>query len=117
MASISINSVAPLSPAVQFRNRLFSFSSISFAGSRGPLRAVVSSSSAVTSTREAVNDNSSPTLREICHDHVPEHVLRRTEEIGFVFPTDIQRQGLPVLFSGRDCVLHAQVVSSSKFRF
>jgi len=31
------------------------------------------------------------------------------EEIGFVKPTEVQQQGLPVLFSGNDCVLHAQV--------
>lgn len=51
------------------------------------------------------------TLREICNGHVPEQILRRAEEIGFVAPTDVQRQALPVMFSGRDCVLHAQVKS------
>jgi superfamily II DNA/RNA helicase len=49
------------------------------------------------------------TLRQICQGFVPEHILHRMEEIGFVFPTDIQREALPTLFTGRDCILHAQV--------
>ena len=32
------------------------------------------------------------------------------EEIGYVMPTDIQREALPYLFSGLDCILHAQVI-------
>lgn len=31
------------------------------------------------------------------------------EEVGYVLATDVQREALPALFSGRDCVLHAQV--------
>ena len=31
------------------------------------------------------------------------------EEVGFVAPTDVQREALPVLLSGHDCILHAQV--------
>jgi hypothetical protein len=50
------------------------------------------------------------TLRQICQGFVPEHILHRMEEIGFVFPTDIQREALPTLFTGRDCILHAQVL-------
>jgi len=34
----------------------------------------------------------------------------RMEEIGYVMPTDIQREALPYLFSGHDCILHAQVI-------
>ncbi|KAF5196578.1 Dead-box atp-dependent rna helicase 58 protein, partial [Thalictrum thalictroides] len=49
------------------------------------------------------------TLREICQGHVPEHILLRAEEVGFVEPTDVQREALPMLLSGRDCILHAQV--------
>ncbi len=33
----------------------------------------------------------------------------RVEEVGYVRPTDVQKQALPLLFSGRDCILHAQV--------
>lgn len=33
----------------------------------------------------------------------------RIEEVGFIVPTDVQQQALPVLLSGRDCILHAQV--------
>ena len=33
----------------------------------------------------------------------------RMEEIGYVAPTEVQQQALPVLFAGRDCILQAQV--------
>lgn len=33
----------------------------------------------------------------------------RMEEVGYMLATDVQREALPALFSGRDCVLHAQV--------
>jgi len=32
------------------------------------------------------------------------------EEVGYVMPTPVQNQALPHLFSGRDCILHAQVL-------
>lgn len=32
------------------------------------------------------------------------------EEVGFIVPTYVQQQALPVLFAGRDCILHAQVI-------
>jgi superfamily II DNA/RNA helicase len=32
------------------------------------------------------------------------------EEVGYVMPTEVQKQALPHLFSGRDCILHAQVL-------
>lgn len=33
----------------------------------------------------------------------------RAEEVGYIEPTPVQSEALPVLFSGRDCVIHAQV--------
>ncbi|KAM0945394.1 putative RNA helicase [Dioscorea sansibarensis] len=48
-------------------------------------------------------------LRDICHGSVPEHILKRAEEVGYTMPTDVQRESLPVLLSGQDCVIHAQV--------
>lgn len=58
----------------------------------------------------APSEVTTPTLRELCQSHVPEHILQRMEEIGYVMPTDIQREALPYLFSGLDCILHAQVL-------
>ncbi|KAK9288114.1 hypothetical protein L1049_016562 [Liquidambar formosana] len=72
-------------------------------------------SSSVTTTTE-IGDGAS-TLREICEGHVPEHILRRVEEVGYVVPTDVQRQALPVLFSGRDCILHAQTGSGKTLTY
>ncbi|CAO2181610.1 unnamed protein product [Urochloa humidicola] len=53
------------------------------------------------------------TLREVCAGCVPDHVLQRAEEVGYVVPTEVQEQSLPLLLSGQDCILHAQVVLSS----
>jgi len=39
----------------------------------------------------------------------------RAEEVGYVVPTEVQEQSLPLLLSGQDCVLHAQVVLSCSF--
>ena len=36
----------------------------------------------------------------------------RAEEVGYVVPTEVQEQSLPLLLSGQDCILHAQVVLS-----
>ncbi|XWS13594.1 hypothetical protein CRYUN_Cryun36dG0050900 [Craigia yunnanensis] len=63
------------------------------------------------------NDNNSLILREICQDHVPDHVLRRVEEVGYIVPTDVQREALPVLFSGNDCILHAQTGSGKTLTY
>ncbi|OVA05499.1 Helicase [Macleaya cordata] len=71
--------------------------------------------SCITSTAEIAETASS--LREICEGHVPEHILRRAEEIGFVVPTDVQRQSLPILLSGRDCILHAQTGSGKTLAY
>ncbi|KAK9672024.1 hypothetical protein RND81_12G070800 [Saponaria officinalis] len=59
----------------------------------------------------------SPTLREFCQGRIPDHVLTRMEELGFVTPTEVQQQGLPVLFSGCDCVLHAQTGSGKTLTY
>ncbi|XP_008776428.1 DEAD-box ATP-dependent RNA helicase 58, chloroplastic isoform X1 [Phoenix dactylifera] len=58
-----------------------------------------------------------PTIREICSGSVPEHILQRAEEIGYVFPTAVQHQSLPLLLSGRDCVLHAQTGSGKTLAY
>ncbi|XP_021761107.1 DEAD-box ATP-dependent RNA helicase 58, chloroplastic-like isoform X4 [Chenopodium quinoa] len=57
------------------------------------------------------------TLRELCQGHVPEPVLRRMDENGFIQPTEVQQQGLPVLFTGCDCVLHAQTGSGKTLTY
>nr|CAD1824463.1 unnamed protein product [Ananas comosus var. bracteatus] len=57
------------------------------------------------------------TLREVCDGRVPDHVLKRAEEIGYVMPTDVQEQALPILLSGRDCVLHAQTGSGKTLAY
>ncbi|XP_029122324.1 DEAD-box ATP-dependent RNA helicase 58, chloroplastic isoform X2 [Elaeis guineensis] len=58
-----------------------------------------------------------PTLREICSGSVPEHILQRAEEIGYVVPTAVQHQSLPLLLSGRDCILHAQTGSGKTLAY
>ncbi|GAB4851125.1 DEAD-box ATP-dependent RNA helicase 58, chloroplastic [Ancistrocladus abbreviatus] len=73
-------------------------------------------SSLSNSSNEFQLQNAS-TLREICQGHVPDHVISRMEEIGFVMPTDVQLQALPVLFSGRDCILHAQTGSGKTLTY
>ncbi|KAK2988968.1 hypothetical protein RJ640_000768 [Escallonia rubra] len=99
------------------------FKSIS---SRWPSKASLSSSCV---TEEANVAEPGMTLREICKGHVPEHVLRRRgingaaqiccrmEDVGFIVPTDVQRQALGVLFSGHDCVLHAQTGSGKTLAY
>ncbi|PKA52609.1 DEAD-box ATP-dependent RNA helicase 58, chloroplastic [Apostasia shenzhenica] len=57
------------------------------------------------------------TLRDICDRKVPEHILKRAEEVGYVMCTDVQRQSLPVLLSGQDCVLHAQTGSGKTLAY
>ncbi|XP_022933736.1 DEAD-box ATP-dependent RNA helicase 58, chloroplastic [Cucurbita moschata] len=79
-----------------------------------PPKAFMSSSS----LNNAVDSNfEASSLREICNGYVPDHILDRAEEIGFVAPTGVQRQALPVLFSGRDCVLHAQTGSGKTLTY
>ncbi|KAJ0964074.1 hypothetical protein J5N97_029196 [Dioscorea zingiberensis] len=60
---------------------------------------------------------SAVSLRDICQGCVPEHVLMRAEEVGYKMPTDVQRESLPVLLSGQDCVLHAQTGSGKTLAY
>lgn len=99
--------------SIEFTNRAFLPVSISWK----PLRAVLSSSAVSTEELAAGTGNNSLTLRELCQGHVPEHVLRRMDETGYVLPTDIQREALPVLFSSRDCILHAQTGSGKTLTY
>ncbi|KAI8010435.1 hypothetical protein LOK49_LG06G02554 [Camellia lanceoleosa] len=39
------------------------------------------------------------------------------EEVGFVVPTDVQQKALPILLSGRDCILHAQTGSGKTLTY
>ncbi|CAK9173654.1 unnamed protein product [Ilex paraguariensis] len=78
------------------------------------LRASISSSCL---SHEADTTNRSSTLRELCEGHVPDHVLRRVEEVGYIVPTNVQQQALPILFSGRDCILHAQTGSGKTLAY
>ncbi|GLT78448.1 hypothetical protein SLA2020_499840 [Shorea laevis] len=80
-----------------------------------PIQAAVNPAS--PATKEHDSNDKPPTLREICQNHVPEHVLTRVEEVGFVVPTDVQREALPLLFSGRDCILHAQTGSGKTLTY
>ncbi|RWR93740.1 DEAD-box ATP-dependent RNA helicase 58, chloroplastic isoform X1 [Cinnamomum micranthum f. kanehirae] len=57
------------------------------------------------------------TLREICQGRVPEHILQRAEDVGFVVPTDVQLKSLPTLLLGRDCILHAQTGSGKTLAY
>ncbi|KAK3166613.1 hypothetical protein QOZ80_1AG0048090 [Eleusine coracana subsp. coracana] len=57
------------------------------------------------------------TLREVCAGRVPDHVLLRAEDVGYLVPTEMQEQSLPVLLSGQDCVLHAQTGSGKTLAY
>nr|CAB3449463.1 unnamed protein product [Digitaria exilis] len=57
------------------------------------------------------------TLREVCAGRVPDHVLQRAEEVGYVVPTEVQEQSLPLLLSGQDCILHAQTGSGKTLAY
>ncbi|PNX63937.1 DEAD-box ATP-dependent RNA helicase chloroplastic-like, partial [Trifolium pratense] len=70
-----------------------------------PLPAIANPSPTIPTTDDTLT---TPTLRDICHAHVPDQFLQRMEEVGYVMPTEVQKQALPYLFSGRDCILHAQ---------
>ncbi|GAB2294929.1 DEAD-box ATP-dependent RNA helicase 58, chloroplastic [Dionaea muscipula] len=89
-----------------------------------PLKSSLRSSPVAAESDTANDDHNSKvllqsnlTLRQLCHGHVADHVLRRLEEIGFLFPTDAQRQALPILFSGSDCILHAQTGSGKTLTY
>ncbi|CAI9118559.1 OLC1v1020146C1 [Oldenlandia corymbosa var. corymbosa] len=87
-------------------NRPFSFKTASLA-----------SSSVQQLTGVETEEKKFPKLREICEGHVPEHVISRMEEIGYILPTDVQRESLPVLFAGQDCILHAQTGSGKTLAY
>ncbi|CDO99013.1 unnamed protein product [Coffea canephora] len=83
-----------------------------------PLMKARVASSSVDTTDAHIEENSSfSTLRELCKGHVPEHVINRMEEIGYVAPTEVQQQALPVLFAGRDCILQAQTGSGKTLAY
>ncbi|KAL5541631.1 hypothetical protein UlMin_009341 [Ulmus minor] len=126
MATLSSTRLLPLS-SVNFRHgclpsklqnpnpKLF----FSIGGANGAnlssSRALLSSSS--IPDEPASEKKKSLSLGDICQGHVPEHVLRRVEELGFVVPTDVQKEALPILFSGLDCVLHAQTGSGKTLTY
>lgn len=78
-----------------------------------------SSSFSMAEASSTLNPNSDVTLllRDICSGKVPEHILKRAEEMGFIVPTDVQKQSLPILLSGRDCILHAQTGSGKTLAY
>ncbi|XP_066389400.1 DEAD-box ATP-dependent RNA helicase 58, chloroplastic-like isoform X2 [Miscanthus floridulus] len=41
----------------------------------------------------------------------------RAEEVGYVVPTEVQEQSLPLLLSGQDCILHAQTGSGKTLAY
>ncbi|KAK4405697.1 DEAD-box ATP-dependent RNA helicase 58, chloroplastic [Sesamum angolense] len=126
----------PLSPSFTHSNCKLSFFSdhinrtvgcLSISGSISP--------TCVEQSDAGTTKNTSSGLRELCQGHVSDHVLRRqvfcfslefgwrydsfrinaeAEEVGYVVPTHVQREALPVLFSGRDCVIHAQVTKVAR---
>ncbi|KAI8561348.1 hypothetical protein RHMOL_Rhmol04G0331900 [Rhododendron molle] len=111
---------------INYRNRTIRYVPNSI---HRPSRASVGSSSCVSTATDV--SEKSPTIRELCDGHVPDHILRRrvflllfstwnligVEEVGFTMPTDVQRQALPILFSGRDCILHAQTGSGKTLAY
>ncbi|KAG0588713.1 hypothetical protein KC19_2G263900 [Ceratodon purpureus] len=78
-----------------------------------------SSSHAVVADDEGVDgvEGGVSPLSELCAGKVPEYLLRRAEELGFVEPTHVQREALPILLSGRDCILHAQTGSGKTLAY
>ncbi|KAL3688998.1 hypothetical protein R1sor_015307 [Riccia sorocarpa] len=57
------------------------------------------------------------TLKELCEERVPQHILEKAEELGFKYPTLAQQEALPVLLSGFDCLLHAQTGSGKTLAY
>ncbi|KAI5573457.1 hypothetical protein POPTR_010G092200v4 [Populus trichocarpa] len=98
---------------ILYSNRALFYSRSSFR----PLKAILNSPSLTKVADDAKEKGEALTLREICLGRVPEHLLRRVEEVGYAVPTDVQKQALPVLFSGRDCILHAQTGSGKTLAY
>ncbi|XP_050373221.1 DEAD-box ATP-dependent RNA helicase 58, chloroplastic isoform X2 [Argentina anserina] len=92
-----------LNPNPNPNPRIFSFNSS--VPKLTPLPAVLRSSP-ITADPDSGDDD--VTLRRICEPHVPDHILCRMEELGYVAPT---------LFSGRDCILHAQTGSGKTLTY
>ncbi|XP_068326475.1 DEAD-box ATP-dependent RNA helicase 58, chloroplastic isoform X1 [Pyrus communis] len=90
------------------------FSSNDFVSNCRPLQAIINTPLIAT---DADSEQEPLALRRICQPHVPDHVLKRMEDLGFVVPTPVQRQALPTLFSGRDCILHAQTGSGKTLTY
>ncbi|CAN6677082.1 unnamed protein product [Malus baccata var. baccata] len=90
------------------------FSSNDVVSNCGPLQAILNTP---LIANDADSEQEPLTLRRICQPHVPDHVIKRMEELGFVVPTPVQRQALPTLFSGRDCILHAQTGSGKTLTY
>ncbi|GAU18355.1 hypothetical protein TSUD_202440 [Trifolium subterraneum] len=83
-----------------------------------PLAAIPNPSPTIPTTDDTLT---TPTLRDICQPHVPDQFLQRQfqlmEEVGYIMPTQVQKQALPHLFSGRDCILHAQTGSGKTLAY
>ncbi|XBI22972.1 hypothetical protein VPH35_063924 [Triticum aestivum] len=47
----------------------------------------------------------------------PPPPFARAEDVGYVSPTEVQEQSLPVLLSGLDCILHAQTGSGKTLAY
>ncbi|GAV84599.1 DEAD domain-containing protein/Helicase_C domain-containing protein [Cephalotus follicularis] len=91
--------------------------------SRPLLPALIHSSSISTQQQQQQQQQQTETkpnplsFRDICQPHVPDHILHRVEEVGYVVPTDVQREALPILFDGHDCILHAQTGSGKTLTY
>uniref|UniRef100_A0A6N2MXD4 RNA helicase n=1 Tax=Salix viminalis TaxID=40686 RepID=A0A6N2MXD4_SALVM len=99
-----------LQPHILHSNKALFYSRSNFR----PLKAILNSPSLTKVAGDAKEKEEALTLRDICLGHVPEHVV---EEVGYVVPTDVQKQALPVLFSGSDCILHAQTGSGKTLAY
>ncbi|KAL5066250.1 hypothetical protein RYX36_027987 [Vicia faba] len=76
--------------------------------------AIANPSPTIPTTDDSITN---PTLGDLCQPHVPDQLLQRMEEVGYVMPTEVQKQALPHLFSGRDCILHAQTGSGKTLAY
>lgn len=137
MATLSATQLLPLRPVSSVKLRRAGFLIQSRNPNHRLFSSISCANQALCSRPNLSPSHETWTLRDICQGFVPEHVLQRqariifqlyvivvvrsewpilmaysicrVEEVGYVIPTDIQRQALPTLFSGRDCILHAQV--------
>ncbi|GAA0147095.1 RNA helicase [Lithospermum erythrorhizon] len=110
MSTIQLYPPPLLPPSRRLTRHLTSASTI-------PLKATSINYTTTLNNVPDVSTSDSSTLRELCSRHVPEHVLDRMEENGYTVPTEVQKRALPVLLSGRDCVLHAQTGSGKTLAY